>query len=366
MNVPSADAIAASAAHLPVAQSSSGGGPYEPAVSKPGVAGLGQRYNAVKHGCSATTLVESIIGTDRVAALTAELTQLYAPMGAVEAQLVRRIAQHMAALDLSTAAEHSAIRAVINQTNSLQGILQATALAGGGGCTCLSADEPCRPCQDLYNSAVMAAVASEPVAKIGKYARQHNRGVTDAIQLLEQLQARRLGAAKSIVTVSGVLASGAAGNGAIGATRASCAESIWLPDHTEADCIALFLRWRPGQRIPCPECGTRAPVKLISGRNVLRCQECRHQYGLRYGTLLANSKLPFLAWVRAIRLLAQSPHAAASDIATASGGIAKRPARQLKIVILREFKDPARREQLLTMAGLRKSGEKAALSRKPR
>jgi hypothetical protein len=73
-----------------------------------------------------------------------------------------------------------------------------------------------------------------------------------------------------------------------------------------------------------------------------------------------------LAWVRAIRLLAQNPHAAASDIATASGGIAKRPARQLKIVILREFKDPARREQLLIMAGLRKSVEKAALSRKPR
>jgi hypothetical protein len=320
----------------------------------------------VKHGCSATTLIESIIGTDRVAALTAELTQLYAPVGAVEGQLVRRIAQHIAALDLSTAAEHSAIRAVIDQTNSLQGILQATALANSGGCTCLSADEPCPACRDLSNTAVMAAVASEPVAKIGKYARGHNRGVTDAIQLLEHLQARRRSAALAVLTASGDPVAGAAGNRAIGAMRANVAESIWLPDHTEADCIALFLRWRPGQRIPCPECGARAPAKLLSGRNVLRCQECRHQYGLRYGTLLANSKLPFLAWVRAIRLLAQNPHAAASDIATASGGIAKRPARQLKIVILREFKDPARREQLLIMAGLRKSVEKAALSRKPR
>ena len=109
---------------------------HEMPTPAPQAAWLGQRLNAVKHGCTAVTLVESITGMDRVAALTTVLTKTYNPANAVEALLVQQLAYHLAAMDLSTVAERSAVRAVINQTETLQSLLQSAAFTSSGGSAC--------------------------------------------------------------------------------------------------------------------------------------------------------------------------------------------------------------------------------------
>lgn len=329
---------------------------HEMRAPAPQAAWLGQRHNAVKHGCTAVTLVESITGMDRVAALTTVLTATYNPANAVEALLVQQLAYHLAAMDLSTVAEQSAFRTVINQTEILQSLLQSAAFSGSDGCTCQSTEEPCLTCRDRTDTAITAAVASDPIARIGKYGVRNTRRISELLKFLEQIQARQRCTAPPSAEI----------HEPIDEHTTSLDQVSWLPAETEEECLDLFCRWRHRQRIPCPRCSTLTAPRLITGRQALRCTKCRHQYGLRYGTLLAASRLSFLAWIRAIRLLAQNPLASLSTVANTSGGITKSVARRVKAVTLQALSNPAQREHVLAMAGLRISRQKAASPKKPR
>ena len=338
------------------AQPSNGDGAGNPLAAAPKPASLGHRTNDVKHGCTASTIVESLVGPDRVAAFAAELLISYAPVGVAEEQLVHQVAVHLAAMDLSAAAEVSAIRTVVNQNETLQRILRTPGGEGSGGCTCPSAEVPCPYCRDRTDASLMAAVASEPMSRIGKYAITHQRGANHTLRLLEQLQSKRRQAATLRV----------AANNVDGVTPPWTDENVWLPATTEEDCAGFFLRWHRTRRIPCPNCDATATPISIANRNALRCSKCRCQYGLRHGTPLADSKLPLLAWLRAIRLLAADPKASVAAIATAGGNISKRAARRVKKVTLQAFEDPASREDVCALSGMRFTRRTPRFPNKPR
>lgn len=73
-----------------------------------------------------------------------------------------------------------------------------------------------------------------------------------------------------------------------------------FPD--EQACIAHFKALRDQKGVVCPKCGCREHYWL---QNKLRyeCKSCHCRQSLRSGTVMENSKLPFLYWYIAIHLL---------------------------------------------------------------
>ncbi|KAA6319315.1 hypothetical protein EZS27_030775, partial [termite gut metagenome] len=73
-----------------------------------------------------------------------------------------------------------------------------------------------------------------------------------------------------------------------------------FPD--EATCILQFKEQKDRIGVICPKCGCKEHYWL---QNKLRyeCKHCHYRQSLRSGTVMENSKLPFLYWYIAIHLL---------------------------------------------------------------
>ena len=124
----------------------------------------------------------------------------------------------------------------------------------------------------------------------------------------------------------------------------------WLPAATEGDCEALFRAWRRTARLTCPQCGSPEPPLELTGRRVLQCRACEAQYGLRHGTIIATMKIPFRAFVHAVRLLAHEPTTPREALRQATG-LCRRTLTKLTAVIREVLADPVRRNELLAACG---------------
>src|SRR5690349_3523258 len=72
----------------------------------------------------------------------------------------------------------------------------------------------------------------------------------------------------------------------------------------EEACRKAWFAWRWPEGFKCPRCAGSKYCE-IRGRQLLQCQQCRHQTSLIAGTVLQGTKLPMRVWFRALHLLAQ-------------------------------------------------------------
>ncbi len=77
----------------------------------------------------------------------------------------------------------------------------------------------------------------------------------------------------------------------------------------EADAYRWFIvaRWPSTKGVPCcPECGLIGATSIRRSRFRCKAQECRREFSVTSGTILANRKLPFRTLVLAIALSVHS------------------------------------------------------------
>jgi transposase-like protein len=96
----------------------------------------------------------------------------------------------------------------------------------------------------------------------------------------------------------------------------------------EAQCEGyLLVRFAPEQR-PCPRCGAKASWWL-PGRRRWECRQCRHQWGVRNGTVMAGSRLRLSIWFAAIRRMVLDPASSIAELMAATGIAREATARRL-------------------------------------
>ena len=74
----------------------------------------------------------------------------------------------------------------------------------------------------------------------------------------------------------------------------------------ENACRKAWFAWRWPEGFKCPRCAGSKYCE-IRGRQLLQCQQCRHQTSLIAGTVLQGTKLPMRVWFRAMHLLGFPP-----------------------------------------------------------
>lgn len=70
----------------------------------------------------------------------------------------------------------------------------------------------------------------------------------------------------------------------------------------EESCRLHFKELRDKEGVTCKKCGSKEHYWL-KGKSMYQCKECEFRTSLRSGTIMENSKLPFLIWYRAMFLL---------------------------------------------------------------
>lgn len=96
----------------------------------------------------------------------------------------------------------------------------------------------------------------------------------------------------------------------------------------------------------CPKCDSRSRQHWISTRHCWECSQCRGQFGLRYGTVMADSPLSFDKWFLAIGTVCIDHSTTAPQIADGLGIVRMATARRMLAAILNAIQSPDR-EQLL-------------------
>jgi hypothetical protein len=189
-----------------------------------------------------------------VAQIVARLRAEYRPRSLVEELYVREIARHAAALETCEAAEPALLRTAASAVGSLAGDVTDVALG------------------DLLLS---TAITTEPLDRVARYRRGHERGLHLAIDKLRACQAA------------------ASPNGA--------SSAIQLINFTTDEACSEYLRARLTANPPaCPEChGDR--WHYLASRKQFECGRCKLQLSLRHGTVFAHSGITLPIWFSAIR-----------------------------------------------------------------
>ncbi len=251
--------------------------------------------NAVTHGLSATTRLPEVLGRHVLDGYVRELTAEWRPTTPTQHILVQEIARHAAALERIEQAEQAALRFSAAQATTIGSVD-----LGGG----VLADE---------EIALAAAANAECVDRITRYRRAHEKGLHSALQKLTEDLHRRNPVRQEV---------GARG-------RAT-------PFASEDDCVAYLVEWSRGQPFRCPRCHHPEAVRLAT-RQRRQCAGCRHQVGIRHGTLMHGSRVPLLVWFRAIAVFVKNPEISAADFAKATGLHRPKTARR----VLRKIRDAA-------------------------
>jgi ribosomal protein L37AE/L43A len=71
---------------------------------------------------------------------------------------------------------------------------------------------------------------------------------------------------------------------------------------TEVKCIAYLRQQREQQGLSCYKCN-HAQMRWISTRLAWTCNKCSYRMGLRKGTVMENSKLPYRLWLTCMYLM---------------------------------------------------------------
>jgi transposase-like protein len=228
--------------------------------------------NALRHGLTAAKFLPNVLQPGRLEEIVVALHDEYQPRTITETLLLREIARHAAALELTEEAEPAVWR------------ISAQALAP-------FAAPDAAPDVDVQ---LVAAVTAENTDRVARYRRGHEKGLHQAIDKFRSLQAATSRQSRNSAMDS--------------ATRFA----------TEDDCES-YLRakfsldgWR------CSRCrGSRG--SWLAKRKVWQCTKCEAQFGLRHGTVFARSALPLTKWFAAIRTFAANTSITAADLMTATG-----------------------------------------------
>ncbi len=231
------------------------------------------RANAITHGLSATTLLPKIFNVELIIKYHDALREEWCPATPTERVLVRELARHQAALEWIEQIELAVLRGGARQPLYL-------------GLNFGNADEA--------NDAIVAAAGtSDGVEKISRYRRHHERTF---LRTLIALQDTKKNVQLRTITAAD--------------TRQSrfCSEEV---------CEAYLVNRLQQACFHCPHCEGQAATWL-SARRLLQCRHCRYQVTARQGTVMAASRVPLLAWFRAIELLERNPQASLVELQAAT------------------------------------------------
>ena len=208
--------------------------------------------------------------------LLRDFMDYFQPVGPLETLMVRDLARLAAANEVWFAGVPALQRQRARKMPELLGLL------GGDG-------------DEEQDSLLAAAVSAPDVQKGEQLAQRNTRTFYQIVRELQQLQAQRKERAqesKHRLPTSPFR------------TEAACEEH--LRKRFERGCYA------------CPRCGCRHGHYLAS-RRCWECANCKRQIGLRTGTVAADSPLPLVVWLEAIRLLLWRPSLSTKKLAIRLG-----------------------------------------------
>ncbi|MCA9087234.1 MAG: transposase [Planctomycetaceae bacterium] len=239
-----------------------GGGPKTPAGKR---AASG---NAIKHGLTAKSVLPDVLRNSDIDSLYEALCAEFAPHTATQKYLVREMARHQAAVEKIEHMEAAVLR---------QGAHAALALLN-------------KTDHDVVDVALAGAATSDAIDRLTRYRRSHERAYLRCLDALRSLQERNLPTTPPMPR-----------------------------QHldTEQDC-ERYLAGFSLKNFACLKCGAQSATNLKTAK-ALQCQSCRHQQGLRTGTIMARSRLPLLVWFRGIQAVLKQPAIATRDLAALMG-----------------------------------------------
>jgi transposase-like protein len=213
--------------------------------------------NAVRHGLSGKYCLPPALQPGRVDQIYHRLVRERAPHSFVEELNLRELARHAAILDVIEQGEPAVLRLAANDLAGL--------LAGAGSVT--------------GDMALATAVTAEPLERVSRYRRAHEKGLYAALNLSNTL--RDTPATNRRPTPTGV------------------------PNNcdTTAACEAVLSHRFEHPSWRCPTCSKRRGTYSNRLRS-WKCAACGKRTGLRAGTIFARSAIPLPIWFRAIRIVA--------------------------------------------------------------
>ena len=224
-----------------------------PYPRRPGPAG-----NALAHGLTARTILPDALRL-QTQHFAAELRRELSPAGCVGSVLVEELARHSAGMELAGHAEGSILRYCGQQQAQLDALLDR--------------DGPID-----VDAGVTAAISNQPLERLGRYRRLHERGFYDALGRLRDLQATR---------------------------QQSTARAQFAKFPNEEACIDYLFERARRRAGACPRCGDRNGHWL--SRRRWECSTCGLQVGLRRGSVMEGSRLPLRSWFMAIGAVLADP-----------------------------------------------------------
>lgn len=269
------------------------------AAPAPATAGVrAPRENALRHGLTANTLVEQLVGQDAFQALVDTLTKEIGAQSTLEQGLVRRAAHHLATLDLANRAELAALR---------EGIRRHQAF----GAPPIPASGAPLPDCDVLDAPLCSALVSDALDRVLRYGRTHERGLLATLGKL-----RELAASRPRPPLSQSAAARAGAPAALLAGPTATLEQLLAAG--DAACEEYLLDRMRSANHRCPSCGA-ARGYWITRRRRWECHDCGMQAGARTGSVMGGSPLRLTVWFRAIGLIVRRPELLAPELARALG-----------------------------------------------
>ncbi|MCA9124739.1 MAG: transposase [Planctomycetaceae bacterium] len=231
------------------------------------------RSNAMQHGLTSKKLLPKALQGKRVEYYRERLRRELEPATTVEEVLVDEMARHAAMMEFSEQTEGAVLRHGASELASL--LTVNTSDSHGDDDAVLS-----------------AAVATETLERFCRYRRMHERGFFAALQRLQDSKELRSPNDRSTSFEVEF------------ATESQCAD--WLKRRFE----------QPGWS--CSRCGSSRGCWLES-RQRWQCAGCKHQHGVRSGTVMERSPLPLVKWFLAINTVLARPELRALELADRIG-----------------------------------------------
>ena len=174
---------------------------------------------------------------------------------------VEELARHAAGMELAGHAEGAILRYCGQQRAQLDRLLDGDGVG------------PIDP-----DASFTAAISNQPLERLGRYRRSHERGFYDALSRLRDQQATR---------------------------QQSTARAQFARFHNEEACIDHLFKRARRRAGACPRCGERNGHWL--SRRRWECSTCGLQVGLRFGSVMEGSRLPLRIWFMAIGAVLADP-----------------------------------------------------------
>jgi hypothetical protein len=228
-----------------------------------------RRANALRHGLTAAKFVPAALQLPRLGEIKLRLRDEFRPTTLAQELLIHEAARHFAFLEVIEQAEPAVLR---QAAHSLSTIVACDGSAVH---------------DDLQ---LAAAVTAEPLERVARYRRAHEKGLFRALEWLERSNAHEPSVAR-------------AGN-----------QVLFESFATEEACEGYLKRYIESTGWCCPRCrGTNS--HWLAARKRWECVACQAQTGLRAGAVFARSRLPLKAWFRAIRAYVANTSLTASALA---------------------------------------------------